>query len=258
MRIQMRLVKIIWLVGLIGASLPSLVAAEDLKVAITSTSKPFSTMDSTGILVGFNVEVVKEICARLNRSCVLQPTRFPKVLSAVSSGEADLGVANMLKTPEREKQVAFTMAYWRSTSSFVGVRGTRLDYRKVGLDGHTVCAIKGTRQLAFIGDLAKVGEGTVMVAGGNEDLIGLLATGECQLAILPTLQGLPFLQSEKGKNFDFVGTPLSEQGLGGDVHMVVRLDRPELLDQVNQILEGIIKDGTHEKLTRKFFPFSIL
>jgi ABC-type amino acid transport substrate-binding protein len=72
------------------------------------------------------------------------------------------------------------------------------------------------------------------------------------------MQGLAFLQSPAGQGYAFLGSPLVQDGLGGDVHIIVRPGARELLRQLDAALKDLIDDGTHERLTRKHFPFSIL
>lgn len=232
-------------------------AQQPLKIAITSTAPLFATMNEQGQLVGFNVDLVRELCKRLARECELVTTRFPDVVPAVASGEADIGVANLLRTPEREREVAFSVSYWRSTSSYVGKPGTTIPSPTQPL-AHRLCAIDGSRQLAFAQKLPRTGGGDVSIRRGNADLLAGLKGGQCQLALAPMMQILPFLQSAAGAGLGFLGAPMSDEGLGGDVHLVVPSDALSLREQVDDALRGIMRDGTHDRLSRRYFPFSIL
>ncbi|MGB0681643.1 MAG: substrate-binding periplasmic protein [Magnetovibrionaceae bacterium] len=231
------------------------VQAADLKIAITATTQRFSFVDEAGDRRGFNVAFIRAICDRMGRSCELETQRFPQVIPLVAAGEADIGVANTLKTPERAEKVAFSVPYWRSTSSFVGLKGQP----ERATDGSRlpVCVVEATRQKAFV-EAYRAEDLTPLVVDSMKDLLANLKAGSCPLALLPTLQILSFLQSEGGRPFDYVGRPLRDRGLGGDVHMVVRPDDPDLLSAVNEAIRSLIEDGTHEKLTRLYFPFGIL
>lgn len=231
--------------------------AADLVVAVTPATVPFSYPDASGELTGFNVEFTRAICRKLGQSCRFEATPFPRILPMVSEGKADIGVGNTLKTPERERLVSFTLPYWRSTTSFLGASGTLFRDARDALDRHKVCAIEGSRQ----SDYLRASGGTVahlVLVGSNQDGISSVRQGRCALYLAPTMQVLGFLQSPEGKGFGFLGAALSEQGLGGNVHMAVRPDQPELLRRVDQAIKELILDGTHEQLSRRYFPFSIL
>lgn len=226
-----------------------------LTVAITATVPPFAFKDEAGVLKGFNVDLVHAMCERLQRACRLDVVRFPDVIPAVNAGRADVGVANTLKTPEREQLVRFTRVVWRSTSSLIGRRDLGRAQPAQLLGAVQTCGIAGSRQLAW---LAEHVNRPPVSAAGNTEVLDLLMQNQCDMTLLPTQQALPFLQSPAGQRFGYIGIPLSDSGLGGDVHMVVRPGTDRLLNDINQALDSLMRDGTHERLSRRYFPFGIL
>jgi ABC-type amino acid transport substrate-binding protein len=221
-------------------------------------SKPFSYTGEQGELSGFNVDMGRAICQKLGEHCRFETMAFPAIVPAVAAGRADIGIANFLKTPEREAQVAFTVPYWRSTSSFVGPGGTALRDAGDAMRRLRVCVIDGSLQQAFLRSLPADGGGALVSMSSNQAVLDQLRVGRCQAALLPTMQALPFLQSPEGRGFSFLGAPLAQEGLGGSVHMLVRPDDPGLLHRVNEAIQELIRDGGHERASRRYFPFSIL
>lgn len=230
-------------------------AEETLQVAITDTAPPFAYRDDKGVLKGFNVDLVNALCQRLQRNCKIEVLRFPEVIPAVGGGRFDLGVANTLRTPEREKLVRFSRVIWRSTSSLVGHRELGGAPLATLLKRESTCAIAGTRQFTWLGENT---QSPPLAANGNQELLKLLGQNQCALALMPTQQALDFLQGKAGQAFAYIGAPLSESGLGGDVHMVLRPGNDSLKTEVDNALDALIRDGTHERLSRRHFPYSIL
>lgn len=224
-------------------------------VAITATAPPFAFRDDAGVLKGFNVDLVQALCERMQRACRLEVMRFPDVIPAVSSGRADIGVANTLKTAEREKLVRFTRVVWRSTSSLIGRRELGGASPVQLLANLQTCGIAGTRQLSW---LAEKASRQPLSAPGNNEVLDMLTKNQCELTMLPTQQALPFLQSAAGQRFAYIGIPMAEDGLGGEVHMVLRPGTDALQTEVDRALDSLVRDGTHERLSRRYFPFSIL
>ena len=231
--------------------------AEPLTIALTGTVERFAAPNDKGELNGFNVDIANELCLRLQRECKLQVHRFPAVLPKVESGSADIGLANHLKTTKRAARVAFSIPYWRSTSSFVAPLSLSLDDMELTLKNQSICAIKETRQQAYLQQVHKVTNERLVTPSSTKELEEKIANSACRIALVPTLQILAFLQSDYGSRFGFYGTPIDDNGLGGNVHIIVRPDRPQLLQQINEALEQIIADGTHERMTQRYFPFSI-
>lgn len=226
-----------------------------LAVAITDSAPPFAYRDENGKLKGFNVDLVQALCQRLQRECRVEVLRFPEVIPAVNAGRFDLGVANTLRTPEREKLVRFTRVIWRSTSSLIGLRELGGAQRATLLAREQTCAISGSRQLGWLGEHATRAP---IPAAGNGELLEQLTRERCTLALLPTQQALSFLQGKEGQRFGYIGAPLDDNGLGGDVHIALRPGNDGLNDEVDAALESLIRDGTHERLSRRHFPYSIL
>lgn len=230
-------------------------AEEVLQVAITDTAPPFAYRDDKGALKGFNVDLVYALCQRLQRQCKIEVQRFPEVIPAVGGGRYDLGVANTLRTPEREKLVRFSRVIWRSTSSLIGHRELGGSPPSALLKRETTCAIAGTRQFTWLGENTQT---PPLAASGNQELLKLLGQNQCALALMPTQQALVFLQGKEGQAFAYIGAPLAESGLGGDVHMVLRPGNDSLKAEVDNALDALIRDGTHDRLSRRHFPYSIL
>lgn len=226
-----------------------------LTVAVTATAPPFAFRDDAGRLKGFNIDLVYALCERLQRECRLEVMAFPEVIPAVSAGRFDLGVANTLRTPEREKLVRFTRVVWRSTSSLIGRRELGGAQPQALLAHEQTCAIAGTRQIAWLQERAAK---PPLSAAGNSELIEWLSQDRCDLALLPTQQALPFLQASAGQRFGYIGVPFSEHGLGGDVHIALRPGNDKLQGEIDRALDALIRDGTHDRLSRRYFPFGIL
>jgi ABC-type amino acid transport substrate-binding protein len=240
------------------AAPPSLASEPALIVAITGTALPFSYLDDKGELGGFNVDIARAICQRLKRECRFEVRKFPEILPVVAAGKADIGVGNYLKTPERETQVLFSMAYWRSTSSFVGLQGTRLPPTEALVRQHHTCVTEGSRQHGYLQGLARGQADAIVATATHQQAFEGLTAGRCTLVLTPTMQGLGFLQSPAGKGHAFLGAPLAQEGLGGDVHLIIKPGEENLRQRIDTALRGLIADGTHQRLSQKYFPFSIL
>ncbi|MDV7340410.1 transporter substrate-binding domain-containing protein [Terasakiella sp. A23] len=245
------------LCGVIGLmATPSF--ADDLNVAVTTSSVPFSYKNEAGQQVGFNVDMAKEICKRIKATCKLHAIRYPDILGKVNAGEIDFALPNMLKTPAREEKAAFSIPYWRSTSSFVGpVDYSFGDVDKV-LAREKVCAIAKTRQKSYLEQKMSGNTERLIVTKTSMETIKSMQKGVCKIYLMPTMQSLSFLQSDDGHGFGYLGKPIANKGLGGEVHMIVRPDNPDLLKQVDKAMRSIIEDGTHTKITSQYFPFRIL
>jgi len=227
-----------------------------VNVAVMEATPPFSYRESDGTLTGFNVEIMRELCRAMKASCNFEEVKFQDLPAAVSSGRYDYGLANFLRTPEREQILAFSAPYWRSSSSLIGSVRELEKPLVEAVRGRTVVVIGGSRQFAYMkrleGELKKL-----VVVRHLENVWEVLNAQEADFTLLPTLAALPYLMSQTGKDFTTIGLPNSEDGLGGTVHVVMPKGRDDLKAAIDEAIGAIRVDGSYQRVNRQYFPFDV-
>ncbi|MDR1994881.1 transporter substrate-binding domain-containing protein [Azonexus sp.] len=246
-----RWVVVLW--AWFGVAMP--VAAEDLRVAV-GAQVPGAGGDSGGLTI-FREDLAREICRRLMARCEISQVRFEAILPGIVAGEFDLGFGSILRTPERERQVAFSRAIWHSSSRLVGRTDQAPDSDLATLHGRRVVAIAGSQQLAYLQRLAGDRRLTVLSAGTISDAFALLRDGRADFALLPVLGAYTMLVGEPGGHYQFYGVPLTADGLGGSVHIALPKARDDLRQAVDQAITDMRDDGSYSRLVRRHFPFSL-
>ena len=231
--------------------------AQDVVIGITGTAPPFVITDPSGRLDGFNVELARLLCQRMDRRCSLEPTTFPLLLSGIAEGTFQIGFGNTLKTAEREAKMLFSAPIWRSTSSFVGPAGMTAIDPAQARSQYRVCVISKSIQETFLAEQPGPADNIIAVSTFR-DLFDTLMAGTCTIALLPTVSVLEFLGRDQGRKFDYAGPPLRDPRLSGSVHIVVTKGRPELLQALNAAIAAIQRDGSYRPLIARYFPFDIL
>lgn len=103
----------------IPAQLPDLKGRE-VKVVSSNDYTPFTFIDPlTSKTVGYEYELIKEICWRLNCFITPQSGEWPALLVAVSQGQYDVGMVGISITDERKQQVDFSDPYIVVDSRFL-------------------------------------------------------------------------------------------------------------------------------------------
>lgn len=64
-----------------------------------------------GKIIGFDVDMAMAICDELGMELKIKDMDFSSIITSVSIGESDIGVAGISVTPEREEIVDFTQGY---------------------------------------------------------------------------------------------------------------------------------------------------
>ena len=232
---------------------PAHAAGPAVRVAVMEATPPFSYRAADGTLTGFNVEIMQALCRVMAATCSFEEVAFQDVLEAVAAGRYEYGLANFLRTPEREARAVFSAPYWRSSSSFIGHVGETDRAMPQAAAGRRVAVIRGSRQNAY---MVRMG-GTPVEVVHRADQWQALRDGRADFALMSTLAALGFLMSDEGKAFSTVGTPLMDDGLGGTVHIVMPPGRPELKGAVDEAIGTIRTDGSYQEINRRYFPFDV-
>jgi ABC-type amino acid transport substrate-binding protein len=234
----------------------SATAAEPLVVAVNNNDRPFGWTDEKGDLTGFSVDIAKALCKAMNRECRLQPAVFADFIPGVASGKFDFVVANILRTPEREKLVDFSERFWRSSSTFVGHPGVVKGINRDELKGKTVAVQKGAVQERYLrelyGDVA-----TIDTYPNNADRNAALAAGKADLMLGSTMSHFAFMTAKGGERFEIIGEPIYDHGLGGDVAIPLTKGRDDLRQAINAAMAAILRDGTYARINNTYFPSGV-
>lgn len=126
-----RLTKLI--ATLLVTLLPTLAHADKLndiekagavRVAVFDSNPPFGFTDpKTKQLVGLDVDVANYIGKKLGVKVQLVPTNPANRIPLLISNKADLVLANFTITPERAKEVNFSLPYFSTGQKFIARRG---------------------------------------------------------------------------------------------------------------------------------------
>ena len=86
-----------------------------LVMATNAEFPPYESKDSSGEIVGIDVDMMKAVCDKLDRKLKITNTAFDSIVVNVERKMADAGVAAMTITEERKKYVDFSDSYMTAT-----------------------------------------------------------------------------------------------------------------------------------------------
>lgn len=97
--------------------------ALNLTIGTLSYNPPFETQvnDSSkkNEFYGFEIELMDEICERINAKCQYKPLLFEQILAEINSGAINLGIGSINITPERSERFLFSLPYKASYHQFL-------------------------------------------------------------------------------------------------------------------------------------------
>ena len=78
---------------------------ETLIIGLQSGYPPFEFMDTTGKIVGFDVEIAEIIAEKLQKTLVIKDMEFEGEILSLKQGKIDLIISGMNITPSRLKEI---------------------------------------------------------------------------------------------------------------------------------------------------------
>jgi ABC-type amino acid transport substrate-binding protein len=250
-------------VAALALLVPLVAQAESLKFGNEGVYPPFSMIDASGKLTGFEPELAREMCKRMNADCDIVAMDFKALIPSMLQGKLDGVVSQITPTPERVDKALFSVILVQNLYSFVVPKDSHYAYTKEGLKGVKIGLTRGGAPAKYITD--NLGDSAVPVYYDNQDQIKLeLLNGRVDMTFGARLNWrLELLDKPEGKDWKmeeqafWLGdpkTPEAERGLS----WIVRKGDDALLQRMNKALESIIADCTYTKLREQFIKFSIL
>ncbi|MEH7110447.1 ABC transporter substrate-binding protein [Bacillus sp. JJ1764] len=218
--------------------------------AMSGLYKPFNFKEN-GKLQGFDVEIGEALAKKMGMKPVPVTNPWETLIQGLQAKKYDAILASMTVTEERKKSVQFTHTYYRSGAQIFVAENNQDIKSAADLKGKKIGVVKASTYK----DLALQNTDKNQVVEYDSDITALmdLPTGRLDAVITDQMIGLPIIKAGAIKIKD-VGKTLSQD----DQAIAVRKEDKELLDKLNKALDEIIKDGTYEKISNKWFGRSIL
>jgi len=100
-------------------------ASRPLVLVTYPTEPPCSYVDGSGAIVGTDVDLARRIAAKMDRDLVVEGVPFNDILPRLKAGTADLGIATIIVTEARSRDVDFSDHYGEGGACFLYRRDGR-------------------------------------------------------------------------------------------------------------------------------------
>lgn len=219
----------------------------ELIAGVKAQYPPFGSVDSSGKNVGFDVDLSHELArglfgdpSKVKFVAVTSGNRVPYL----QSNKIDIIAATVTVTDERKKIVDFSEPYFNSGTLILVPKSSTIKGIE-DLADKKVAVIQGSIQVEDLGDLAPKAQ--LIKFGKTSEAVLAVKTGRAaayahdDIAILDIAHGDPEL---KVVGDDYRPRPFA---------MAVRKGDTEFLKFVDDRIDQMKKDGTFDKLWKKWF-----
>lgn len=220
---------------------------------------PFSSKDSSGKWVGFEIDLMDAVCAHMQAKCQLVETAWDGIIPALQEKKIDVIWSSMSITAERKQKIDFTDKYYQTPAVLIGPKSESVtvdwsnpDSLKGKIIGVQTSTIHYNFMQKYFGSTA-----TIKTYDTQDNCNADLVAGRVDLVMADSVALAEFLKSDQGKDIEVKATapkdPIFGEGVGGGV----RKDDPDLRAKLNAALAAVRADGTYDKIAKQYFDFNI-
>ena len=276
----MKLLRALLLTATVSLLLMAQAAAGDwekVKIATEGAYPPWNFVDASGNLAGFEIDLAKDLCARMNVTCEVVPQKWRGIIQGLNSGKYDAIMAAMSITEERKKLVAFSRHYAGTPNVFIMRKDNpdadfRTEPDRLTLDdispaeqtainaivrefkdkiiGVQVATTHASFADQYLGDHAEI-----RIYDFQHTIDLELYQGRLDAVIGDYAYWQPLIQTEQGKEYKIVGPHMTGGPFGGGVGVAIRKKDQDLADMFSRAIAEMIRDGSLKKLAITWFNY---
>ncbi len=259
---------------------PQSIAAdwEQVRIATEGAYPPWNFRDASGKLVGFEVDLAKALCSRMNVACEVVPQKWRGIIKGLNAEKYDAIMAAMSITTDRKKLVTFSRNYAGTPNVFVVRKDNPAANFQTALERLTLNDVSAAEREAvdailnqFKGKIIGVQVATTHAKFADEYLgehaeiriydfqhtIDLdLYQGRLDAVVGDFAYWWPLINSEQGKEYKIVGPHMTGGPFGGGVGVAVRKKDQDLADLFSRAINEMIRDGSLERMAFEWFKYN--
>lgn len=197
---------------------------------------------------GFDVEVAEAIAAGLGRKAQFVHVAYAAIDQSVQRGDFDLGMSGVEDTPARRAALAATIPYYVFTEALTVREADRGKIDELAdLRGKRVGTLGGTIAYEILLDAEKTHGLTAVSYDDDVHPYEDLQQGRLDAVLLDNIIAVRAMRRTPGlySHFD---KPVEK----GYYIIVLAREHTALRDQVNEVLKKLMRDGTLERIYRKW------
>lgn len=216
-------------------------AAGVIKVGNSPDYPPFETIDDNGKRVGFDIDLMNAIAKIIGVKVKWVTLDFGAIVTAVQSGQVDIGMSGFSITEERKQQVSFTDPYFISGQVVISTPDSKVK-TQTDLNGASIAVGLGTTGQKA----AEKIEGAKLVFPDDYNVCFVMLKNQGVDAVVADIAVAE--QYIKQGGFVQIGKPLTYE----ETAIIVEKVDNDIVKALNEALKKIKASGEYDKLVAKW------
>jgi ABC-type amino acid transport/signal transduction systems, periplasmic component/domain len=227
-----------------------------LVIATNATFPPFEYKDENGTIVGWDIDIAKAFADKLGVELVVENMDFDAVLLATTQNKAHISMAGISYNEKRDKTLDFTIGVFDSSQVIIVKNGSTINGpfdladKVVGVQNATVGQLLAEMDPDWAGegeDVCLAAPAEVKKYPSGAEAVLALTQDKVDAVIIDKFPALEFVKQ-------YAGLKIADTTVFDDEYaFAVKEGNKELVDWLNAAIEEMKKDGTMDKINKKYF-----
>ena len=223
-----------------------------LIMGLDDTFAPMGFRDEKGELVGFDIDLSKEIAKRIGVEIKYQPIEWSMKETELITGNIDLIWNGYSITKLRQEEVAFSKPYLANSQIIVTLSNSQV-VTISDLEGLTVATQAESSALdaakSKVGFVESVKGGKLIEFSTNNEAFNDLEAGRSDAIVVDEVLARYYMNQNSSDKYKVL-----EENLGPEDFAVgLRKEDKELLKQINDAFDDMRSDGTYDEIYDRWF-----
>ena len=219
------------------------VEAGKLTMATNATFPPYEMTTDSGDIAGIDIDTAKAIAEKLGLELQVDDMEFDAALLSVQQGKADMVMAGVTVTDERQNVMDFTDSYATGIQSIIVKEDS--DIASVDdLAGKKIGTQRGTTGYLYCSD--DFGDENVVAYDDGLTAVQMLNNGQVDCVVIDNAPAKEFIAANPG--LKLLDTAYVEESYA----IGIGKGNTELKDAINTALEELKADGTLQAIVDKY------
>jgi polar amino acid transport system substrate-binding protein len=213
----------------------------EISIGTSPDYPPFESIDDKGDIVGFDIDLAREIAKELGVDAKLVSMGFDSIITAVKNGQIDIGMSSFSVNEERKMSIDFSKPYI-STAQVILVKKDSAITKAEDLEKAVIAVQMGTTGAEAAKELKDV---EIKTVEDSNVATMMLDNGSVKAVVIDVAIAKELASRH---NFRVLEKPLNQE----ETAIVLQKGNDDLKLAVDNAIDKIISDGRYEKIKAKW------
>ena len=245
-------------IALCASNSLSMASEKALRIGIEAAYPPFAYKTPDNKLAGFDYDLGQALCARLAAKCEWIEMEFDGLIPALKVRKIDAAISSVSITPARARSVDFTNSYYRLPAKLVTRKDGGIKIAPDDLKGKRIGVQRASNFDRYATEVFEKAGAEVVKYGTQGEVFLDLAVGRLDASLAGALViEDSFLKTPQGAGYCMLDQNFMDEAyFGAGAGIATRKSDP-LVGELNDALAAIKRDGTYDRIQKKYFQYDI-